>query len=123
MRPSPDAVQSVCAPAFVAHRRRGAALTEYALLVALIAVGLVAIVIQFRNSPGRIYDESSTTMDGSSFAAYGASSTSSGSSDGGGNGNGNANGNGNGNGGNNGNNGNNGNGNGNNGNGNGNGNR
>ena len=77
-------------------RRCGAGLVEYVLLIALIGVGLVMILTQFRNATGDKFNQANDALVTSSTSSFGSSG------DGGGNGNGNGNG-GNGNNGNNGN--------------------
>ena len=74
-----------------AHRRAvqlcqriGAGLVEYVLLIALIAVGLVMIVTQFRNATGGRFNQTNDALVTSTSNSFGSSS---------GNGNGNGNGN------------------------------
>jgi Flp pilus assembly pilin Flp len=119
MRRSRDCVQSAGASVSMRRlQRAGAGLVEYVLLIALVAVGLVMMLIQFRQQPGRILNDAQGSVGNTGISAYGAaaavhsgntdasrSSSDANGATGNGNGNGN-NGNGNGNGGGNGSNGN-----------------
>jgi len=41
----------------------GQGLVEYALIIALVAVGLVAILLVLRNSVGRVFNNAATTLN------------------------------------------------------------
>jgi pilus assembly protein Flp/PilA len=49
----------------------GQGLTEYALIIALVAIGLIAVLLVFRNQIGGVFDRASNNLNsapGSSFA-------------------------------------------------------
>lgn len=48
----------------------GQGLVEYVLIIALVAIGLVAIMIVFRDSIGRIFERISGTLDASPTTTY-----------------------------------------------------
>ena len=84
--------------------RSGQALVEYALVIALVGVGLSFALLSLRNSIGNSYNSASNSIAQGSTCAYGVACASTPSNENGnGNGNGHGNGNGNGNGGGNGN--------------------
>ncbi|HEX5818433.1 MAG TPA: hypothetical protein VFY20_06135 [Gemmatimonadales bacterium] len=91
MRHRPAGVQPARAhhPAVQLCRRVGAGLVEYVLLIALIAVGLVMIMTQFRNATGGKFNQANDALVSSSSNSFGGSGN--GNGNGGGNGNGNGN--------------------------------
>jgi pilus assembly protein Flp/PilA len=48
----------------------GQGLVEYVLIIAIVAIGLVAIMYTFRNSIGNIFKTSATTLDGQPANQY-----------------------------------------------------
>jgi pilus assembly protein Flp/PilA len=48
----------------------GQGLVEYVLIIALVAIGLVGIMLVFRNSIGNIFSTSATTLNGAPGNAY-----------------------------------------------------
>lgn len=85
------------------RNQQGQALLEYALIIALIAVGLMTILVVLRNTTGNVYNGSRTAMDAAGVSSYGSAAANPGTGPesapiGNGAGNGNAGGNGNGNG-------------------------
>jgi pilus assembly protein Flp/PilA len=48
----------------------GQGLVEYVLIIALVAIGLVAIMLVFRNSIGNIFKTSANTLDGAPGTPY-----------------------------------------------------
>jgi len=41
----------------------GQGLTEYALIIALVSIGLIAVLIIFRNAIGAVFDRIKSTLD------------------------------------------------------------
>lgn len=50
----------------------GQGLVEYVLIIALVAIGLIAVMIVFRNSIGGIFDRIAGTLDASPTTTYGS---------------------------------------------------
>jgi pilus assembly protein Flp/PilA len=48
----------------------GQGLVEYVLIIALVAIGLIAVMIVFRDSIGGIFDTISEDLDGAPADAY-----------------------------------------------------
>jgi Flp pilus assembly pilin Flp len=48
----------------------GQGLVEYVLLIALVAIGLIAIILLFRNSIGGIFKEIGSTLETSPSSGY-----------------------------------------------------
>ena len=48
----------------------GQGLVEYALIVALVAVGLIAILVVFRNSVGNVFNTSRNELDDAQINSY-----------------------------------------------------
>jgi len=48
----------------------GQGLVEYALIIALVAIGLIAILTLLRNSIGNVFNETRNTLDGAPGAPY-----------------------------------------------------
>lgn len=48
----------------------GQGLTEYALVLALISIGLIAVLIVFRDAIGRIFDKITDVLDGAPEGGY-----------------------------------------------------
>ena len=48
----------------------GQGLTEYALIIALVAIGLIAILVLFRNSIGNVFNTSRNTLNNSPTNSY-----------------------------------------------------
>ena len=48
----------------------GQGLVEYALIIALVAIGLIAILILFRNSIGNVFNESRNRLNNSPSGSY-----------------------------------------------------
>jgi pilus assembly protein Flp/PilA len=48
----------------------GQGLTEYALVLALISIGLIAVLIVFRDSIGRVFDRVTGVLDGAPEGGY-----------------------------------------------------
>jgi len=55
----------------------GQGLVEYALILALVAFGLVGILLSFRNAAGNIYNQAATQVDKSTACQYGVTGNSS----------------------------------------------
>jgi pilus assembly protein Flp/PilA len=49
---------------------RGQGLVEYALIIALVAVGLIAILLVLRNSVGNVFNNAATTLENSPASPY-----------------------------------------------------
>jgi pilus assembly protein Flp/PilA len=48
----------------------GQGLTEYALIIALVAIGLIAILVLFRNSIGNVFNTSRNTLNSAPGNSY-----------------------------------------------------
>jgi pilus assembly protein Flp/PilA len=48
----------------------GQGLVEYALIIALVAIGLIAILVLFRNAIGNVFNTSKNTLDNAPGASY-----------------------------------------------------
>lgn len=48
----------------------GQGLTEYALIIALVAIGLIAILVLFRNSIGNVFNSSRNTLNAAPGSSY-----------------------------------------------------
>ena len=48
----------------------GQGLVEYAIIVALVAVGLIAILVVFRNSVGNVFNTSRNELDDAQINSY-----------------------------------------------------
>jgi pilus assembly protein Flp/PilA len=48
----------------------GQGLTEYALIIALVAVALIAVLIVFRNQIGGVFDRASAALNNAPGSAY-----------------------------------------------------
>jgi len=48
----------------------GQGLTEYALIIALVAIGLIAILVLFRNSIGNVFNTSRNTLNNAPGNSY-----------------------------------------------------
>lgn len=48
----------------------GQGLVEYVLIIALVAIGLIAVMILFRDSIGRIFDRIAGTLDDSPTTTF-----------------------------------------------------
>jgi pilus assembly protein Flp/PilA len=48
----------------------GQGLVEYALIIALVAIGLIAILTLLRNSIGNVFNESKNALNGAPGASY-----------------------------------------------------
>lgn len=48
----------------------GQGLTEYALIIALVSVALIAALVVFRNQIGGVFDRMSTTLNGAPQGNY-----------------------------------------------------
>jgi pilus assembly protein Flp/PilA len=48
----------------------GQGLVEYALIIALVAVGLIAILLVLRNSIGNVFNNAATQLNNAPAAAY-----------------------------------------------------
>ena len=48
----------------------GQGLVEYALIIALIAVGLIAILLVLRNSIGNVFNNAATTLNNAPATPY-----------------------------------------------------
>ena len=48
----------------------GQGLTEYALVLALISIGLIAVLIVFRDAIGRVFDRIVDVLDGAPDGSY-----------------------------------------------------
>ena len=49
----------------------GQGLTEYALIIALVAIGLIAILTLLRNSVGNVFNTTRNTLEGIPSTEYG----------------------------------------------------
>jgi pilus assembly protein Flp/PilA len=50
----------------------GQGLVEYALIIALVAIGLIAILVLFRNAIGNVFNESKNRLNNAPSGSYGA---------------------------------------------------
>jgi pilus assembly protein Flp/PilA len=50
--------------------RSGQGLVEYALIIALVAIGLIVILTLLRNSIGNVFNQTKNTLDGAPGAPY-----------------------------------------------------
>jgi len=48
----------------------GQGLVEYALIIALVAIGLIAILVLFRNSIGNVFNESRNRLNNAPSGSY-----------------------------------------------------
>ena len=48
----------------------GQGLVEYALIIALVAIGLIAILILFRNAIGNVFNESKNRLNNAPAGSY-----------------------------------------------------
>jgi pilus assembly protein Flp/PilA len=48
----------------------GQGLVEYALIIALVAIGLIAILVVFRNSIGRVFQESANRLNNAPSGSF-----------------------------------------------------
>lgn len=48
----------------------GQGLVEYALIIALVAIGLIAILTLFRNAIGNVFNQTRNTLNNSPGASY-----------------------------------------------------
>ena len=48
----------------------GQGLTEYVLIIALVAVALIAVLIVFRNEIGRVFDRASAALNNAPGSGY-----------------------------------------------------
>ena len=48
----------------------GQGLVEYALIIALVAIGLIAILVLFRNAIGNVFNSSKNSLDNAPGASY-----------------------------------------------------
>lgn len=48
----------------------GQGLTEYALVIALVSIGLIAVLVIFRDSIGRVFDRIAEVLDGAPEGGY-----------------------------------------------------
>jgi pilus assembly protein Flp/PilA len=48
----------------------GQGLTEYALIIALVAIGLIAVLLVFRNQIGGVFDRASNDLNSSPGSSY-----------------------------------------------------
>lgn len=48
----------------------GQGLVEYALIIALVAIGLIAILVLFRNSIGNVFNESKNRLNNAPAGSY-----------------------------------------------------
>lgn len=53
------------------HDDSGQGLVEYVLIIALVSIGLIAIMITFRNSIGDVFSSVATELDGAPANGYG----------------------------------------------------
>src|SRR5919201_845641 len=67
----------------LATEQRGEAMVEYALVMGLIAAGLVVLLVLFRNAAGRSLDRTASAVSGAAGNGYGGSGGSGGGSGGG----------------------------------------
>ena len=49
---------------------QGQGLVEYALIIALVAIGLMAILVLFRNSIGNVFDAAKDSLDNAPTNGY-----------------------------------------------------
>ena len=52
------------------HDERGQGLVEYALIIALVAVGLIAILLVLRNSVGNVFRNAATQLNNAPTTPY-----------------------------------------------------
>ncbi len=52
------------------HEESGQGLTEYALIIALVSIGLMAVLVVFRDSIGGVFDQIATVLDGTPSQGY-----------------------------------------------------
>lgn len=48
----------------------GQGLVEYALIIALVAIGLIAILVLFRNAIGNVFNSSRNTLNAAPGSSY-----------------------------------------------------
>jgi pilus assembly protein Flp/PilA len=48
----------------------GQGLTEYALIIALVAIGLIVILVLFRNAIGNVFNSSRNTLNNAPGSSY-----------------------------------------------------
>ena len=48
----------------------GQGLVEYALIIALVAIGLIAILVLFRNAIGNVFNTSKNALDAAPTTSY-----------------------------------------------------
>ncbi|MDX1645666.1 MAG: Flp family type IVb pilin [Longimicrobiales bacterium] len=48
----------------------GQGLTEYALIIALVSIGLIAVLLIFRNAIGNVFDSIATTLSTTPTGGY-----------------------------------------------------
>jgi len=48
----------------------GQGLTEYALVIALVSIGLIAVLVTFRDSIGRVFDRIAQVLDTAPQSGY-----------------------------------------------------
>lgn len=48
----------------------GQGLTEYALIIALVSIGLIAVLVIFRDAIGKVFDDISAALQGVSPQSY-----------------------------------------------------
>lgn len=48
----------------------GQGLTEYALIIALVSIGLIAVLVIFRNAIGNVFDDIANALQGVSPQSY-----------------------------------------------------
>lgn len=52
------------------HEDSGQGLTEYALILALVSIGLIAVLVVFRDSIGGIFDRIAQVLEGAPEEGY-----------------------------------------------------
>ncbi len=52
------------------HEDSGQGLTEYALILALISIGLIAVLVIFRDAIGQIFDRIAQVLEGAPSEGY-----------------------------------------------------
>ncbi|MDH3271200.1 MAG: Flp family type IVb pilin [Gemmatimonadota bacterium] len=52
------------------HDESGQGLTEYALILALISIGLIAVLVIFRDAIGQIFDRIAQVLEGAPSEGY-----------------------------------------------------
>lgn len=52
------------------HEESGQGLTEYALILALVSIGLIAVLVVFRDSIGGIFDRIAQVLEGAPEEGY-----------------------------------------------------